>query len=133
VICDSRRSEEAGELEPAVAVRRAHHRNLDALIALSSDASGPFSFDRGPPFELEAELAKEINRSSEVIDDDPYVVHSFERHVSNLQGARHDERRARIRVLASGVPGMTEGPRFPPWIMASRVSRRSPHNCWPSA
>jgi hypothetical protein len=39
------------------------------------------------PFELEAELAKEINRRFEVIDDDSYVVHPFERHVSNLQGA----------------------------------------------
>src|SRR5579872_828295 len=67
-------------LEPAEAVRRAHHGNLDALIAQSSDTSGPFSFDRGPPLELEAELAKEINRPSEVIDDDSYVVHPFERH-----------------------------------------------------
>jgi hypothetical protein len=86
VIRDSRRREEAGELEPAVAVRRAHHGNLDALISQPSDTSGPLSFDRGPSFELEAELAKEINRPSEVIDDDSYVVHSFERHVSNLQG-----------------------------------------------
>src|SRR6185295_6647716 len=84
VICDDRRREEAGELEPAVAVRCAHHGNLDALIAQSSDTSGPFSFDRGPPFELEAEFAKEINRPSEVIDDDSYVVHSFERHWSNV-------------------------------------------------
>jgi Domain of unknown function (DU1801) len=68
-----------------VAVRRTHHGNFDALIAQSSDASGPFSLDRGPPFEFEAELAKEINRPSEVIDDDPYVVHPYERHVSNLQ------------------------------------------------
>src|SRR5262249_44080873 len=81
----SRRHEEAGEFEPAVAVRRAHHGNLDALIAQPSDTSGPFSFDCGPPFELEAELAKEINRPSEVIDDDSYVVHPFQRHVSNLQ------------------------------------------------
>jgi hypothetical protein len=57
VICDDRRPEEAGELEPAVAVRCAHHGNLDTLIAQSRDASGPFSFDRGPPFELEAEFA----------------------------------------------------------------------------
>ena len=70
-----------------MAVRRAHHGNLDALIAQSSDTSGPFSFDHRPPFELEAELAKEINRRSEVIDDDSYVVHSFERHGSNLQAA----------------------------------------------
>ena len=68
-----------------MAIRRAHHGNLDALIAQSSDTSGPFSFDRGPPFELKAELAKEINRASEVIDDDPHVIHPFERHGSNLQ------------------------------------------------
>ncbi len=80
VIRDDRRREKTGELEPAVAVRRAHHGDLDALIAQSSDTSGPFSFDRGPPFELETELAKEINRRSEVIDDNSYVVHPFERH-----------------------------------------------------
>jgi hypothetical protein len=68
-----------------MAVRRAHHGNLDALIAESSDTSGPFSFDRGSPFELEAELAKELNRRCKVIDDDSYVVHPFKRHVSNLQ------------------------------------------------
>ena len=69
-----------------MAVRRPHHGNLDALIAQSSDTSGPFSFDRGPSFELEAEFEKEIDRRSEVIDDDSYVVHPFERHLSNLQG-----------------------------------------------
>ena len=69
-----------------MAVRRAHHGNLDALIAQSGDTSCPFSFDRGPPFKLKAEFAKEISRPSKVIDDDSYVVHPFERHVSNLQG-----------------------------------------------
>jgi hypothetical protein len=86
VIRDDRRREKARELEPAVAVGCAHHGNLDALIAQSGDTSGPFSFDRRPPFELEAELAKEINRRRQIIDDDSYVVHPFERHVSNLQG-----------------------------------------------
>jgi len=33
VVRDGRRREESGELDPAVAVRRAHHGNLDALIA----------------------------------------------------------------------------------------------------
>jgi hypothetical protein len=69
-----------------VAVRRAHHGNLDALIGQSSYTSGPFSFNRGPPFEFEAEFLKEIDRPSEVIDDDSYVVHPFERHGSKLQG-----------------------------------------------
>src|SRR5947209_12484182 len=57
VICDGRRCKEARELEPATPVRRSHHGNLDALIAQSSNTSGPFSFDHGTPFELE--LAKE--------------------------------------------------------------------------
>jgi hypothetical protein len=85
VIRDDRRCEEAGELETAVAVRRAHHGNLNALIGKSRDTSCPFSFDRGLPFELKAKLSKEINRPSEVIDDDSYVIHPFERHASNLQ------------------------------------------------
>ena len=68
-----------------MAVRRAHHSNLDALITQSSDTSGPFSFDRGPPFELKAELAKEINRRRKVLDDDSYVVYPLKRHSSNLQ------------------------------------------------
>jgi hypothetical protein len=49
--------------EPAVAVRRAHHGDLDALIAQSGDTSGPFSFDHAAAFELKAELAKEIKSS----------------------------------------------------------------------
>ena len=87
MIRDGGRREKAGELEPAVTVGSAHHGNLDALIAQSGDTSGPFAFDRGPPFELEAELAEEVDRRSEVFDDDSDVVHPFERHVSNLQGA----------------------------------------------
>jgi hypothetical protein len=67
-----------------VAVRRAHHSDLDALIAETGNTSGPFSFDCGPPLELEAELAKEINRPFKVMDDS-YVIEPFQRHVSNLQ------------------------------------------------
>ena len=67
-----------------MAVRRTHPGNLDVLVAQSSDTSRPFAFDRRPPFELEAELTKEINRRFEVIDDDSYVVHSFKRHLPNL-------------------------------------------------
>src|SRR5580692_7133168 len=84
VICDDRRRKKPRELESAVAVRCAHHGNLDALIAQSSDTSGPFSFDRGPAFEIEAELAKESNRRVEISDDDSYVVHPFKRHVFTL-------------------------------------------------
>src|SRR2546430_6141110 len=62
VIADHGRREKARELEPAVAVRRAHHGDLDALVAQSSDAPCPLSFHHRSPFELEAELAKERDR-----------------------------------------------------------------------
>src|ERR671919_1729389 len=91
MIRDGRWREKPGELEPAVAVRRAHHGNLHALIAQSSDTSGPFSFDRGLPFEIQAELAKEIDRRGEVIDDDSDVVHPLKRHISNLQGGVYSD------------------------------------------
>ena len=68
MIRDDRRC--AGEFKPAVVVWRAHHGNLDALIAQPSGPSCPFCFDRGPLFELEAEFAKELDRRFEVIDDD---------------------------------------------------------------
>ncbi len=69
-----------------MAVGRANHGNLDSLVAQTGDAPGPLAFDRGPPFELQAELTKEVDCRFEVIDDDAYIVHPFERHVLNLQG-----------------------------------------------
>ena len=38
VIGDHRRREKSREFDPAVAVRRTHHGDLDALVAQSSDA-----------------------------------------------------------------------------------------------
>jgi hypothetical protein len=67
-----------------VAVRRAHHGDLDALVAEPSNASCPFSFDRGLTFELETELAEEIDRRCEVVDDDADVIHPLNRHVPPL-------------------------------------------------
>lgn len=85
VIGDHRRREKARELEPAVAVRRAHHGDLDSLVAQPGHAPCPLSFHQGSPFELQAELAKELDRRCEVLDDDANVVHPFERHGPNLQ------------------------------------------------
>src|SRR3954464_1579518 len=56
VIGDRLGREKSRELEAAVAVRRAHHGDLDALVTQSSDAPCPLSFDHSSPFELEAEL-----------------------------------------------------------------------------
>src|SRR5262245_30916492 len=59
VILDDGRREIATELEPAMAIRRSHHRDLDVLIAEPGHTPGPFAFDRGASFELQTELAKE--------------------------------------------------------------------------
>jgi hypothetical protein len=39
MVGDDRRREKVRELEPAVAVRRSHHGDLDALVAQSGDAA----------------------------------------------------------------------------------------------
>ena len=57
-----------------MAVRRTHHGNLDVLIAEAGDASGPLAFDRGPSFEVQAKLAKEVDGAVEVIDDDSDIA-----------------------------------------------------------
>ena len=97
VVGDHRRCEKARELEWAVAVRCAHHRDLDALVAKSGDATCPLSFDRGSPFEFEAELAEELDRRCEVLDDDADVVHPLNRHVV-LRSLRHSRRRDHLQV-----------------------------------
>jgi hypothetical protein len=68
-----------------MAVWCAHHGSLDALVAESSDSPRPLSFDQGLPFELEAELLKELYRRCEVLDNDTHVVHPFKCHAPNLR------------------------------------------------
>ena len=59
MIGDYRRGEKTRELEAAVAVGGDQHGNLDALIAQSSDASGPFSVNDGSSFKRQAKLGEE--------------------------------------------------------------------------
>ena len=101
-------------------VGRAHHGDLNALIAQSSDTSRPFSFDRASAFELEAELAKEINRRFEVIDDDPYVVHPSERHVSNLQSHYFGIRRCTCTQVSTTI--VSELCHIPPSTRVNRIT-----------
>jgi hypothetical protein len=84
VIADHTRCEESGELEPAVAVGRSHHGDLDALVAKSGDTPCPVSFDRGSTFEFEAELAEEHNGRRHVFDDDADIGHPLDRHVIDV-------------------------------------------------
>jgi hypothetical protein len=37
-----------GELKTAVAIRRGHHGNLDALVGNAGDTSRPLAFDHRP-------------------------------------------------------------------------------------
>ena len=106
------RPEETRELKPTVAVRRAHHSDLNGLIAQAGDTSCPFSFDRGSPFELKAEFQKEVNCSSEVLDDDSNVVHPFQRHVSNLQDAVQIEQRTLFATPKHEQRGYLESSRM---------------------
>lgn len=64
VIRDDGRREEARQLKPAVAVRRAHHGDLDMLVAQPREHVRPILLDRGPPFQLKAEVTKEIDLPS---------------------------------------------------------------------
>jgi hypothetical protein len=89
VIGDRRRREKSRDLEPAVAVRRAHHGGLDAHVAQSSDALCPISFDRGSPFELEAELGEKRDSGIEGFHHDADVVHPLKRHAAHTSPVRH--------------------------------------------
>jgi hypothetical protein len=79
VIGDHRRREKARELEPAVAVRRAHHGDLDALVAQSSDAPAHSPSIVARPSSSRPSSRKKSDRGIEVIDDDADVVHPLKR------------------------------------------------------
>ena len=80
VVGDHRGIVKPRELKATVAVRCAHHGDLDTLLTKSGNATRPLSLHHGLPFELQAEGAKELNRRREILDDDADVVHPLHRH-----------------------------------------------------
>src|SRR5213596_2314333 len=84
VIGDRRRREKSREFDPAVALRRTHHGELDALVEQSSDAPCPVSFDHGSPFEFEAELGEKRDSGIKRFDHDADVVHPLKRQAAIL-------------------------------------------------
>jgi hypothetical protein len=76
VISDCRRGEKSRELESAVAVRGDHHGDLDALGVQPDNAPGPFSFDRGSPFKLQAKLGEKRDGGFEGFDHDALCVYN---------------------------------------------------------
>src|SRR5690606_16971695 len=108
----------AGQLQPAVAVGGAQHRDLDPLVAQAGDPPRPLALDDVPPLELEAELLEEPDRRVEVLDDDADVVQG-ERHRPTLRD-RHRRRGVDIatptvvRAPARGPGGGSSPPPAPP-------------------
>src|SRR5690606_35057220 len=71
---------ERRQLDPAVPVRGAQHRDLLADAVDPDDAIRPLALDRRPALELHAELDEERDGRVEVLDDDEDVVHAGDRH-----------------------------------------------------
>jgi hypothetical protein len=119
VISDHLRHKEARELEPAVAVRRAHLGDLVVLVAQAGDAPCPLALDVSSAFELEAELTNELDRRCEVFDDDADVAQPEGRQVASLR-VRPE------RHLSQGRCGST-----PPWGGRTSVDWRFPASDFP--
>ena len=84
MIGDHGRRDKPRELDPAVAVRRTHHGDLDALVAQSGDPAGPVPSDHGPPLELEGQLGEEGDGGIKRFHHDADVVHPLNRHAAIL-------------------------------------------------
>ena len=108
MIGDDRRFEEAREFESAVAVRRAHHRDLDPLIPQADDPSGLLSLHQVLPFELESEFAEERDRRDRILDDDADIVYP---HGHGDRLFRTCRPRTRLRVPPFSSPAIGSGTR----------------------
>jgi hypothetical protein len=98
VIGDRRRREKSRDLQPAVAVRRAHHGGLDAHAAQSGDTLCPVSFDRGSTFELEAELGEKRDSGIEGLHHDAHVVHPLKRHAADSSRTCSSGEKTALRI-----------------------------------
>jgi hypothetical protein len=81
---DRRRGVELRQLDPAVAVRGAHHGDVATDAVEPDDLVHPTPLDRRLALQLHAELGEEPLGGLEVFDDDQDVVHPLERHVAGL-------------------------------------------------
>src|SRR3954454_1573655 len=77
---DRRRRVELRQLNPAVAVRGAHHGDVATNAVEPDDLIRPRPLVRRLAFELHAELGEERLGSLEVVDDDENVVHPLKGH-----------------------------------------------------
>src|SRR5467141_3534891 len=76
----ARRGVKLDQLEPSVAVRGLHHRDLHPDALEPHHAVHPTALDRPLALQLESELDEERRRGREVVDHDADVVHALDRH-----------------------------------------------------
>ena len=79
---------ELRQLEPAVAVRGPHHRDVAADAVEPDGAVHPRSLDRRLALQLHAKFDEERDGSLEVVDDDADVVHPLNRHGGSPSSSR---------------------------------------------
>jgi len=77
---------ELGQLNPTVAVRGPHHRNLGPNVLEPNDKVHPRSLHWHLALQFHTKFDKECLRGIKVIDHDENVVHSFKRHVGGSCG-----------------------------------------------
>jgi hypothetical protein len=78
------------QLEPAVAVGRAHHRDLAADVVEPDRLVGEVALDVCATLEAHAERGEERDRRVQVVDDDGDVVHALDGHGSTLPRSVRD-------------------------------------------
>src|SRR5439155_23706662 len=76
----ARRGVKLRQLEPSVAVRGLHHRDLRPDALEPHHAVNPTALDRPLALQLESELDEELRRGREVVDHDAHVLHALDRH-----------------------------------------------------
>src|SRR5207237_273466 len=79
---DRRRRVELRQLNPAVAVRGAHHGDVGTDVLEPDGLIHPRPLDRRLTFQLHTEFGEERLGSLEVVDNDENVVHPLNRHRS---------------------------------------------------
>jgi len=80
VATPARRGVKLRQLEPSVAVRGLHHRDLCPDALEPHHAVHPTALDRPLALQLESELDEERRRGREVVDHDDHVLHALDRH-----------------------------------------------------
>ena len=80
VAAPARRGVKLHQLEPSVAVRSLHHRELHPDALEPHHTVHPTALDLPFTLQLESELDEERRRGREVVDHDAHMLHALDRH-----------------------------------------------------